>query len=459
MHKRKLLLINPARDERRGFLMNHFSKIPPINLAIIAALTPSHWEVKISDENFSRHIIEEADLVGLTAYTSNAPRAYEIAALYKLMGVKTIMGGIHASMLTEEASRFVDTIVSGEAETLWAGIITDFEKGQLKSFYKADMEKIVRQPMPRHDLLHPDYLFGSVQTTRGCPFDCDFCTVSSFNGKHFRSRPLDDVLSELHAIDRQFLLFVDDNLVGYSKESYERAIELFSRMKEQKIKKDWMAQVSMNVADDPRVLKAAAKCGCRNLFIGFETDDNNQLKGMDKKLNFKRGVKKYDEVVKRVHKHGISVLGAFMFGNPGDTKESMRRRVDYIVNSSIDISQLSVLTPMPGTRLFRKMADQNCIVKTTYPDDWKHYDALRSVVDSPDLTASEMDAFMEEIFVKAYNRSTVRWKFIRSLLNTRSFTTAYWAYVSNYNYYRMTLESRIMGGDPDFVFWKKNNRL
>jgi len=456
--RKKLLLINPAREDRRGFLMNSFSKIPPINLAIIAALTPDTWEVKIQDENFVRHIPEDADLVGLTAYTSNAPRAYEIAGICRSRGIKTVMGGIHASMLPGEASLYVDSVVSGEAEDIWPGLLDDFENQRLQPFYCAEMEKVVHQPLPRHDLLHPDYLFGSVQTSRGCPFDCDFCTVSSFNGKQFRTRPLEDVLEEINAIRQRFLIFVDDNLVGYSKSSYERSVELFSKMSERKLHKDWMGQVSMNVADDPRVLKAAAKSGCRNLFIGFETDDDEQLKGMDKKLNYKRGVSKYDEVIKKIHRHGISVLGAFMNGNASDTKESMHRRADYILKSAIDICQLSVLTPMPGTRLYNKLKQDSRIVLNNYPGDWKNYDALRSVVNYEGMTADEMNDFMEEIFVKIYNRRAVRLKFIRSLINTRSFTTAFWAYVSNYNYYRMTLEDKIMTGDPDYIFWKRTGR-
>lgn len=458
-NKRKLLLINPAREERRGFLMNHLSKVPPINLAIIAALTPDHWEVKISDENFVRHTFEPADLVGLTAYTSNAPRAYAIAAEYRAKGITTIMGGIHASMCPDEASRYVDTVVSGEAEGVWGEVLADYEQGKLRPFYKASMEETVHQPIPRHNLLHPDYIFGSVQTSRGCPFDCEFCTVTSFNGKHFRTRPVEDVLQEISAIQKNFLVFVDDNLVGYSKSSYERSIELFSKMAERGLKKNWMGQVSMNVADNPEVLKAAARSGCRNFFIGFETDDEEQLKSMNKKLNFKRGVSKYDEVVKKVHKHGISVLGAFMFGNMNDTRESMRKRADFINRSSIDICQISILTPMPGTRLFDRMKSEGSIAKTNYPDDWKHYDALRAMVNYPGMTAREMDEFMQEIFVKIYNRRTVRFKFLRSLVNTRSFVTAYWAYVSNYNYYRMSMEDRIMAGDRDYIFWKRDGFL
>jgi len=451
-------LVNPARDERRGFLMNPFSKIPPINLAIIAALTPEHWDIRIADENFAHHCAEEADLVGLTAYTSNAPRAYRIAQEYRERGIRTVMGGIHASMMPDEASKYVDSVVIGEAESLWQQVISDFENNRLQPLYHAPRDKVVRQPMPRYDLLHPGYLFGSVQTSRGCPFDCNFCTVTSFNGRQFRMRPVEDVLEEIAAIDKRFLLFVDDNLVGYSKESYERAIELFSKMAERGIRKDWMGQVSMNVADDPRVLKAAAKSGCRNFFIGFETDDDVQPQQMDKKLNFKRGVNKYEELIRKIHRHGISVLGAFMFGNENDTRESMLRRVNYIVNSGIDICQMTILTPMPGTRLYDKWFAEGRIEKANYPEDWKHYDALSPVVKYPGMSSSEMKTTMEEMFVRMYNRKTIRKMFIRSLFNTRSLTTAYWAYVSNYNYYRMVLEDRIMAGDPDYIFWKKNCR-
>lgn len=455
--KPKLLLLNPARMERRGFLMNDFSKIPPLNLAIVAALTPGHWEVKISDENYIHHLFEPADLVGLTGYTSNAPRAYEIATAYREKGIKTVMGGIHASMLPEEALQYVDSVVVGEAENVWGEVVSDFERGQLKKIYRGEMGKTIHQPMPRHDLIHPDYIFGSIQTTRGCPFDCDFCTVSAFNGKQFRYRPLPDVLEELKAINKKFLLFVDDNLVGYSKHSYERSIELFTKMREMNIRMDWMAQVSMNVADDERVLKAAAKSGCRNLFIGFESDDEHQLQAMDKKLNLKRGVKKYDEVIRKIHKHGISVLGAFIFGHDTDTPDSMQKRAKYIVNSGVDIMQFTVLTPMPGTRLFNRLSAEGNITACNYPRDWRLYDALRPVATTPEMKTEEMNHLMKQVFTLAYNRNTCRKKFLRTLLSTRNFTTAYWCYVSNYNYYRVVFEEEIMLRDPDYRFWKRNS--
>ena len=191
------------------------SRFQPLGLGILAALTPKGWDVKISDENFDEFSYEQADLVGITAYTPTANRAYEIAQKYKQKGIPVILGGIHASTCHEEAARKSDCIVIGEAESVWKQVISDFEAGQLKKIYhgqRLDLDKI---PRPRRDLFHPKYPFASVQTSRGCPMDCDFCSVSVFNGKTYRQRPVEDVLDELEEIPQSNIIFVDDNIIGH----------------------------------------------------------------------------------------------------------------------------------------------------------------------------------------------------------------------------------------------------
>ena len=229
--RRKLLLVNPVNPARTGLTVNRSSRFPPIGLGIVAALTPADWGVELADENWAAVLsIREADLVGITAFTASVNRAYEIAATYRARGTPVVMGGIHASMRPDEALRFVDAVVIGEAEGVWPQVVADFEAGRLQRTYQGGWPELAGIRPPRRDLFHPDYRFASVQTSRGCPMDCEFCSVTAFNGRRYRRRPVQEVLSELESIPQKLIFFVDDNIIGYGRPSREQAKELFRGM-------------------------------------------------------------------------------------------------------------------------------------------------------------------------------------------------------------------------------------
>ena len=320
----KLLLINPTNLIIEGdFEFNRQVVFEPLGLEIVAAYTPENWEIEILDENFENVVFKKADLVGLTAFTSNAPRAYEIAAMFRDKGITTVMGGIHASMLPEEAEKYVDSLVIGEAESVWPRVIKDFESKKLKRRYIGQLQEMETEKFPRRDLIKPRYLHASIQTTRGCPMDCDFCSVSAFNGRKYRLRPVDNILDEIEQISNQSIFFVDDNIIGHNKITQEHAMELFKGMIERKLDKYWYSQASMNVADNPELLKLAAKSGCKMLLLGIETEKPEDLENMNKKLNLKIGVKNYSSIFRRIHRNGIAILGAFIFGMDSDTVEDL----------------------------------------------------------------------------------------------------------------------------------------
>ena len=404
---------------------------PPLGLGIVAALTPPHWDVEILDENFDTFEYREADLVGLTALTSAVNRAYEIAGIYKGKGIKTVLGGIHVSMLHEEALKYADSVVIGEAESVWAQLIADFEQGVLKRKYKAELLPMNKAPLPRRDLFHPGYVYANIQTTRGCPMKCDFCSVHIFNGSHYRQRPVEEVLDELETIQKDRLFFIDDNIIGYSKSSAERAVELFKGMIRRGIRKDWLCQASLNVADNEEVLKYAAESGCRMILIGIESEKEGQLEEVNKKMNLKIGTENYQKVFEKIHKHGISVLGAFIYGLDTDSVEDLENRTDYAIHSNVDAIQATIVTPLPGTSLFKRLERENRLLYTNFPKDWEHYHFLEVVYKPKLMTAPELTTAMHDNWVRMWDLKVLQRKMLRTLKDTKNSRAAVFAYFAS----------------------------
>ncbi len=435
--KKKLLLINPVARyiKRKSIFFKNYIDAPfqPLNLAIIAALTPDDWEIEIFDEIFEPFSYREADLVGITSYTGSAPRAYQLAEVYRSKGIPVVMGGIHASMLPEEAQKFVDSVVVGEAEGVWEQVINDFESGRMQKVYRAEMLSMTGAPLPRHDLLGERYKIASVQTTRGCPKDCEFCSVSTFNGRQYRKRPVEEVLDELEAIEQKIIFFVDDSFIENGKESEERAISLFKGMIERKLDKRWGCQVSISVADNEELLRYAYESGCRLMLMGVESEKESALDSLGKKLNLRQR-SRYDEIFKRIHDHKIGILGTFIFGMDTDTPEDLLERAKFIKKSRIDAVQPTILTPLPGTKLYERFLESDRLLFTNYPEDWARYDWSDIVYTPARMSREEMKKMMVKCWKRLGNWGTVISKFIRTLYYTRCLETGIAFFIVNYIY-------------------------
>lgn len=216
--KKKLLLVNPKRTSLGGLTRDDSIKMMPLALGILAALTPDDWEISLLDENYEMFTSTDASLVGITSFTANAPRAYEIALLCKELGAYTVMGGSHATMCSEEAMMFVDTVISGEAESSWPQFLSDYLNGKPLRHYHGELVDIDTVPFVRRDIYDKyPYVYDLVQTSRGCPMGCDFCSVTEMCGKTYRERDIDTVLDEVAQTGRRLLFFVDDNpITGWS---------------------------------------------------------------------------------------------------------------------------------------------------------------------------------------------------------------------------------------------------
>lgn len=433
---KKLLLINPVpkNDVNLGKMLS-FMRMPPLNLGYIAALTPKTWDIEIVDENIRHYNGEEADLVCFTSMTYNAPRVYELASHFRARNIPVVMGGIHASMVTHEALQFVDSVVVGEAESVWYRLVTDFENNNLQRVYNGERGSLKNLVQPRKDVYSRKYNIRNViQTAKGCPMNCDFCSVTAFNGGVYRQRPVEDVLDELETIDSKLVFFVDDNIIGYGKNAEQRSIELFKGIIDRGLNIKWGSQASINFVDNEEVLKYARESGCFGLFVGFESLNESSLKSMHKVRNLESGVGKYREEIRKFQNYGIGVLGGFILGNDEDKKDIFERTSDFILDSNIDGSQFSFLTPLPGTNLYQRLKEENRLLYTDYPHDWIYYDVFNVVFRPKNMTPEEL----EEGALNVYKATASVPKSLRraftSLVRTRNVLSAVAAYSSNRGY-------------------------
>jgi radical SAM superfamily enzyme YgiQ (UPF0313 family) len=363
---------------------------------VLAGLTPPDWEIKIIDENLGvpdYPAMPRPDLVGITAFTSQANRAYEVADYFRSMSVPVVMGGIHTTMCQDEVMERVDSIVTGEAESVWLQVLDDAQRGSLKRQYDGGLAEIKNVPLARHDLLDTRYAFGAIQTTRGCPLNCSFCSVTAFNGARYRQRPITDVVREFRSIHEKRVLVVDDNLIGTRPEHITRAKDMFRAMAQAKLRKEWIAQATINFADDEELLMLAAKAGCRGVFIGFESLSVEGLQEIGKKFNILKG-RDFRASVRRIQRHNILVVGSFIIGLDIDEAGIGKRIAEVAHQYGVDNLNILFLTPLPGTRLWDKMKYQNRIVLNTFPDDWKYYTLTFPVARYKQLS---LDGIIEEM--------------------------------------------------------------
>jgi radical SAM superfamily enzyme YgiQ (UPF0313 family) len=376
----RLYLINPSNPlvsivKVKESRWNRYRVWKPLSLMVIAGLTPPEWEIAIVDENLrapNYEAMPRPDLVGITAFTAQANRAYEVATHFRNLGVPVVMGGIHATMCLDEAMKRVDSVVTGEAEGIWPQVLEDARHGSLKRRYDGGLAEINYVPLARHDLLATGYAFGAIQTTRGCPLNCSFCSVTAFNGTRYRQRPIPDVVREFQSIREKRILVVDDNLIGTRPEHIARAKDLFRAMAQANLRKEWIAQATINFADDEELLALAAKAGCTGVFIGFESPAPEGLLELGKKFNLLKG-RDFRASVRRIQRHNILVAGSFIIGLDIDEPGIGKRIAEVASQYGVDNLNVLFLTPLPGTRLWEQMTSAGHIALDTFPEDWKYF--------------------------------------------------------------------------------------
>ncbi len=362
----KILLIVPGWQPSNLWGQIRF-KFPPLSLMTLASSTPEDIELSLLDENIEKIDFDtKADMVGITVMTPQAPRAYQIADELRKKGKKVVLGGFHVSHLPEEALIHADAVVVGEGDRIWKEVIKDFRNSKLKKIYKDEgLIWLSEINAPRRDLLRgKNYLFTNViQTTRGCPFQCEFCSVSSFFGRSYRTRPIPLVVEELEKLRKEsvFLFLVDDNLVG----NHAYAKTLFQEMASFKFK--WASHASLDLANEDELLRLASKSGCLALLVGFESLTPENLCLMGKKTNLKVFM---EEAIKKFHDQGIGVLGSFILGYDYDTPNTFEEILNVCHHTKIDGALFPILTPYPGTLLRERLRKEGRILT----DQWDLYD-------------------------------------------------------------------------------------
>ena len=338
----------------------------------MAALTPPDWTVRIVDENLR---IEDGtgwapDLVGITAITVNAPRAYALAARYRAQGSAVVMGGIHPSTLPEEAARYADSVVTGEAEPVWPQLIADFEAGWLRPRYQGDLLPLAGLCTPRRDLYPRGYCAETVITAKGCPNACDFCSVWRFYGRRYRTRPVDEVVDELEKLPpRRNFWFADDNLAV----DRGRTIALCRRMVERGIRRYYSIQATLGVAEDAELLAWLRRSGCLFILIGLESLREEAVASIGKPDLLRAGVSGFRERVACIHAHGIGVYGSFILGLDGDSPTTFDQVKTFTRATGIDCTLVNIQCPRPGTVLWDRLCREGRLLYTDFPADYALY--------------------------------------------------------------------------------------
>jgi radical SAM superfamily enzyme YgiQ (UPF0313 family) len=374
--------------------MRFFSTGPSLGLLTVASLTPPDIEVEYIDEVYAPiDFKQNYDLVGVTGMPIQAMRAYQIAEEFRKRGVKTVMGGQHATIMPDEVSRHVDTVVCGEAERQWGELIQDLRKNRLQRFYgdpRAGTVALSTSPLPRYELLNPVF-YGDVpiQISRGCSHDCDFCCTTLVYGKKFRHKTIAQILEQVETVlklwpKKPYIYFSDENMFvarGFVKELLKKLIPY---------KLNWHTNSDISIAWDEELLELIYLSGGRRILFGVESINDSSMDGIDRhNWKFKQ-VKKYKEAIHIIQEHGIAFYGSFIVGLDNDGTDIFQKTLDFVRDAKIFSGQFAVPTPFPGTRLYHRVKAENRLLS----EDWSKYSGVEVLITPKKMSVDELQEGM-----------------------------------------------------------------
>lgn len=394
----KILLVSPClKSEIRP---KSFS-IPQLTLSLIAAMTPEEHEISICEEQYGEEIDFDGDydLIGISLMTTTCLRGYKVASEFKKRDKIVIFGGIHASVLPDEALLYGDAVVIGETEGgLWKQVLDDAKAKKLRPKYKLDtVPDLSNHIAPRRDLIKcrsGKFDIAPIETTRGCPYNCDFCTVTQFFGKKQRHKIIKDIIADAESCPQKVLFFIDDNVALNRK----FALELFRELIP--LNKIWVGQASINIAKDDELMKMAYKSGCRALLIGFESITDEGLGTYRKTL---KTVQANVDAVKRLRDNGIFTMASLIFGLDSDTEKVFDISHEFLIKSKSAFFQSCVMTPYPGTVIFDQLKKEGRILT----DDWSKFDTKKVLIEPNNLTSEKLLQGYDDIRKSIYGVNSI----------------------------------------------------
>jgi radical SAM superfamily enzyme YgiQ (UPF0313 family) len=400
-----LVLLNEAVAKINKGWVSTFGRMAyaPTTLTQLAALVPKHLNAKteLIDEGVSFFNAEtvEADLIGLSVLTPNAPRAYTIAATLKKRGIAVVMGGVHPTLLPDEVLQHANSIVIGFAEKSWPLLLEDFANHSLQKIYNEEYKDIFETsiPTPRYDLLKKrKYMLPyTLEATRGCMNKCTFCVISNcIQYKSFVTRNIDAVISQIQSTHAKHITFLDSSPtenIDYIKSLYQELIPLNIK---------WNSSITLKVTEDDEWLQLAAKSGCKGVLIGFESLNQDSLSGGNKNFN---QVKRYKEAIRRLHQNNITVFACFIFGFDNDTSDVFQRTIDFVNEAKIDLLNYAILTPYPQTNIYNQLKAENRI----FDNNWEKYNGAHVVFQPKNMSATELQKGFERASLKSYSPSSI----------------------------------------------------
>ena len=368
-----------------------------LHLQQVAAATPEKHQIQFIDERFDEiDYHKEYDLVGITCVTGYAERAYEIADEFRKHGKKVVLGGPHPSVLAEEAKQHADSVVIGEAEESWSRLLENVENNQLQPFYR-QQSKIPEKsiPAPRREIIQRHkFPIARIQATRGCPYNCDFCALKIIEGSKHRKRPVENVINEIKSLPQKFLKFSDASLTidpEYTK-------NLFLEMKG--LKKRFNCFGNQNVlCEDDELLKLAKQAGCVAWYVGFESTSQETLNKIGKGSN---KVEDYVLTTKKIHEHGMVVSGSFILGFDGDTTSTFNETLKMMEKMEIDLAEINILTPFPGTPLFKRLEKEGRITNKVWFNYREGQPGTVPVFKPKNMTVEELQRQSDMLFNQWY---------------------------------------------------------
>lgn len=405
----KIALISPKGPlyRHRGGIFKKSLRYQPLTLTTLASLVPSELdcELLLYDEGIEDVPLDlQADLIGMTVITGTARRAYELSAAYRQRGIRVVLGGPHVTLMPDEAQQHADAICVGYAEQSWPKLLHDFAAGCMQPRYRQGQDfSLDNLPFPRRELFDSRHFITQAvfEATRSCAHDCEFCVAPSAWGRKQFQKPIEYVVEDIRRHGERKIIFIDLNLISdthYAARLFEALIPL---------KVNWFGLSTTLIAHNPELMRLMAKSGCTGLLIGFETISASSLQDAGKRFN---SPQQYKALVSDLHALGIAVQGCFVFGLDHDTPDVFDRAARFVVEAAIDLPRFAVVTPFPGTPLFRKLDAENRILSK----DWELYDGQHVVFKPLHMSVAELQAGHERAWKYAYRYRSIARRLIRS---------------------------------------------